>query len=232
MKQTMLLKLAPSPEQSNALLATMHACNSACNAIAETAFAERLANTFELQKVVYAEVRTQFGLSAQMAIRAISKVTEVYKRDKSIKPTFRPQGAITFDERMMSFKGVNTVSLLTVHGRILVPFRMGGYQESRLNHIKGQADLLYRNGVFFLAVTLDVPEPTPYDSPEALGVDLGIINLATASDGETFSGAQVEKVRARSHALRQRLQQRGTQSARRHLKKLSGKQARFQKNTN
>jgi len=56
------------------------------------------------------------------------------------------------------------VSLLTLQGRVLVPFRVGGYQESRLDSIKGQADLLYRNGQFYLAVTLDVPEATPYDN--------------------------------------------------------------------
>src|SRR6266568_3971436 len=154
MKQTMLLKLAPSPEQSNALLATLHAFNAACNRIAETAFAQRLANKFELQKLVYADIRKEYGLSSQLTIRAISKVVDSYKRDKSIKPT------------------------------------------------------------------------------ETLGVDLGIVNLATDSTGETFSGEQVEKTRQRMHALRQRLQKRGTKSAKRHLKKLSGKEARFRKNTN
>lgn len=62
--------------------------------------------------------------------------------------------------------------------------------------------------------------------------DLGIVSLATDSDGESFSGEAVEKVRKRHQALRQRLQKRGTKSAKRHLKKLSGKEARFRKNTN
>ena len=228
----MLLKLAPSPEQSTALLDTMHAFNDACNAIAETAFAEHLANKFELQKLVYGEARTQYGLSSQLAIRAISKVVDSYKRDKSIKPTFRREGAVTYDERVMSFKGLNTVSLLTTQGRVLVPFRVGGYQTSRLDQIKGQADLLYRKGIFSLAVTLDVPTPEPQETTDTLGVDMGIVNIATDSTGETFSGEAIEKNRQRHHALRQRLQQRGTKSAKRHLKKLSGKQARFQKNTN
>ncbi|HEV2663062.1 MAG TPA: transposase [Ktedonobacteraceae bacterium] len=87
-------------------------------------------------------------------------------------------------------------------------------------------------GTFFLAVTLDVPTPTPAPADGTLGVDLGIVNLATDSTGETFSGHAVEQNRKRMHSLRQRLQQRGTKSAKRHLKKLSGKQARFQKNTN
>lgn len=115
-----------------------------------------------MQKVVYAGVRKQFGLSSQLAIRAISKTVEAYKRDKSIKVSFRREGAITYDERVMSFKGLNEVSLLTLSGRVLVPFRIGGYQESRLDQIKGQADLLLKQGTFYLAVTLDVPSPDPF----------------------------------------------------------------------
>ena len=46
-------------------------------------------------------------LPAQLAIRAISKTTDAYKRDKSIQPTFRPEGAIVYDERVMSFKGID-----------------------------------------------------------------------------------------------------------------------------
>ncbi len=232
MKQTMLLKLAPSPEQSNALLETVHAFNDACNAIANVAFAEQLANKFELQKLVYADIRKRYGLSSQLTIRAISKVVDSYKRDKSIQPTFKREGAVTYDERVMAFKGLTEVSLLTLQGRVLIPFRMGGYQQSRLDAIKGQADLLSRKGTWYLAVSLDVPTPTPDEPDSTLGVDLGIVNLATDSTGETFSGKQVEKTRQRMHALRQRLAKRGTKSAKRHLKKLSGREARFRKNTN
>ncbi len=132
----------------------------------------------------------------------------------------------------MAFKGIDTVSLLTLSGRVLVPFRFGAYQQSRMDTIKGQADLLYRNGTFYLAVTLEMPEPTPDTPDSTLGVDLGIINLATDSEGESFSGEAVEKNRKRHHALRQRLQKRGTRNAKRHLKKLSGKEARFKRNTN
>lgn len=233
MKQTMLLKLAPTTEQHQALLETMHAFNEAANYVAEVAFDEKSANKFALQKLVYGELRTTYKLPSQLAIRCISKAVEAYKRDKSIKPSFRPEGAIVYDPRVMSFKGLNEVSLLTLSGRVLVPFRIGGYQQSRMDAIKGQADLLYRNGTFYLAVTLDVPTPTP-DEPEGgtLGVDLGIVNIATDSEGESFSGEAVEQNRKRMHALRQRLQKRGTKSAKRHLKKLSGREARFKRNTN
>ncbi len=232
MKQTMLLKLIPTGPQHQALLETMHAFNEACNYVASIAFAEKTANKFALQKLVYGELRTTYTLAAQLAIRAISKVSEAYKRDKSIQPTFKPESAVVYDERVMSFKGLLSVSLLTLHGRVLVPFQVGGYQQSRMDAIKGQADLIYRKGTFYLAVTLDVPEPPPDETRSTLGVDLGIVNLAVDSDGDTFSGEHVEKNRQRMNALRQRLQKRGTKSAKRHLKNLSGQEARFKKNTN
>jgi putative transposase len=232
MKQTMLLKLTPTSEQHQALLDTMHAFNAACNYVAGVAFVEKMANKFALQKLVYGELRTTYKLAAQLAIRAISKASEAYKRDKSIQPIFKPEGAIVYDERVMGFKGLLSVSLLTLSGRVLVPFQVGAYQQARLESIKGQADLLYRKGTFYLAVTLDFAEPVPAAPDGTLGIDLGIINLATDSEGETFSGDQVEQVRRRHQALRERLQKCGTKSAKRHLKKLSGKERRFRKNTN
>jgi putative transposase len=232
MKQTMLLKLNPTEEQHRALLDTMHAFNAAANYVAEIAFSEKTANKFALQKLVYGELRTTYKLAAQLAIRCISKTSEAYKRDRSIQPTFRPEGAIVYDERVMSFKGLLSVSLLTLHGRVLVPFQVGEYQQARMDSIKGQADLIYRKSTFYLAVTLEVPTPEPDNVSGILGIDLGIVNLATDSEGESFSGKAVEKVRQRHTALRQRLQKRGTKSAKRHLKKLSGKERRFRTNSN
>ena len=106
MKQTMLLKLAPTTEQHQALLETMHAFNEAANYVASIAFAEKTADKFSLQKLVYGELRTTYKLPAQLAIRCISKASEAYKRDKSIQPQFKPEGAVVYDPRVMAFKGI------------------------------------------------------------------------------------------------------------------------------
>ena len=71
----------------------------------------------------------------------------------------------------------------------------------------------------------------PYDPEGWLGVDLGVVHLAVDSDGDTFSGAQVEAQRRWYAARRRILQSVGTQSAKRRLKQLKGRQARFQKDT-
>src|SRR5947209_20221501 len=119
----------------------MQTVNQAANYVAQVAAARHSANKFELQKLVYGELRTTYKLPAQLAIRCISKASEAYKRDKSIQPAFRPEGAIIYDPRVMAFKGIETVSLLTLSGRVLVPLLFGAYQPALLDAIKRQADL-------------------------------------------------------------------------------------------
>ncbi len=65
-----------------------------------------------------------------------------------------------------------------------------------------------------------------------IGIDLGIVNLATTDDGETYSGAQVEQIREKRALRRKRLQAVGTKNSRRRLRQLAGKQHRFQKDVN
>ena len=238
MQQTLLVKLAPTPDQHAALVRTLETFNTACNAIAVVAFQERCSNKIALQRLVYYDIRERFGLSSQMTIRAISKVSEAYKRDKKVQPSFRPHGAMVYDERICSFSRIDRVSLLTLDGRVEVPFRFGAYAEGMLARKRGQADLLYRKGTFFLAITVDAPEPTPTDTDDFLGVDLGIIQLATTSDGEFLNHAtgpkhsHVNQVRARYSRFRQKLQKTGTKSAKRLLRKRSGREQQFAKDVN
>jgi IS605 OrfB family transposase len=229
MKTTLQVKLLPSLGQHTALLETMHAFNAACTWIAEYAFQQRCASKFQLQKVLYYEVRQRFGLSAQLTIRAIAKTVEAYKRDKSQQIAFRPDGAVVYDERIMAFHGLEEVSLTTLHGRELIPIQMGDYQRVQFHRARGQADLVLVKGRFFLLMTLDTPEEPPMVPERFLGVDLGIVNLATDSDGTSYSGEDVEVVRQRAMAHRETFQRTGTRRAKRHLKAMAGIQAKFQR---
>ncbi len=97
----------------------------------------------------------------------------------------------------------------------------------------GGADLVWRRGVYFLHVTQSQEAPAlGCDDGQHLGVDLGIVNLATDSEGQTFSGEAIRKARKRYHKRRQTLQKVGTKSAKRRLKQNSGRERRFQTDTN
>lgn len=232
MRLTMQLKLLPTTEQADAMVRTMERFNAACDALAVVAFKNRCANKVELQRLAYHDIRRDFGLGAQMTVRAIAKVVEVYKRDKDIQPTFRPHGAIIYDQRILSWKGSDRVSILTNDGRQIMPWVCGAYQRAQLDRVRGQADLIYRDGMFFLHVTIDVGDVPEGDPTEYLGVDLGQRNIAADNDGETFCGALNASLRRRHFRLRRRLQKKGTRSAKRLLRARRRKEARFASDLN
>jgi putative transposase len=232
MKLTVQVKLLPTPEQAKQLLATMKAFNKAATRAARVGFDAGVFSPPSIQKLCYRELRERFSLSAQMAVRAIGKAAEVFRRDKAVCPEFRPTGAMTYDERILSWKGIDKVSILTLAGRALIPFVCGEYQRGRLDRLKGQADLVYRDNTFYLYATIDTPEDAALEVKDFVGVDLGIVNLATDSTGETFSGAAVDRNRKRRATARKQYQRRGTKAAKRRLKRMAGRQRRFQTWTN
>jgi len=232
MKQTLMIKLAPTPEQHQALLETMERFNEACNYASDKAFNTQTFGQYYLHHMVYRYLREHYGLSAQMAVRAIAKVSESYKADRKVAHSFKPHSAMVYDQRILSWKGLDRVSILTLNGRQIIPTRIGSYQEARIDRKVRQCDLILRDGAFYLAVVVDAPEADPDDPVGTLGVDLGVINLAVDSDGGFYSGKAVDKVREKIDTLKAKLQSRGTKSAKRHLRKLSGRESRFRCSVN
>jgi IS605 OrfB family transposase len=233
MKLTLQTQLLPERDHAARLRATVERFNEAADWLAGKAFEAKVSNKIVLQRLHYADLRGRFGLSAQMAVRCIAQVCEAYKRDKARRPHFRKHAAMPFDQRMMSFKGADRVSLLALDGRVIVPFVMGKYQAEKFTHAKGQADLVLRqDGRWFLLVTVDLPEGAPTPTTDFLGVDLGVANIATNSDGTAYSGDAVEKVRRRHNLQRKRLQRKGTKGAKKKLVRLAKKEARFRKHEN
>jgi IS605 OrfB family transposase len=91
---------------------------------------------------------------------------------------------------------------------------------------------MYRDGLFYLAVGVEVPEPPPLPPDDWLGVDLGIVHIEADSDGQTYSGGHLNGLRRRHAKLRHRLQNTGTKSAKRLLKKRRRKESRFAADVN
>jgi transposase len=73
----------------------------------------------------------------------------------------------------------------------------------------------------------ETPETVATD--EVVGVDLGIASPAVDSRGSKYGSEHWQEIEDRTFELRRRLQSKGTKSAKRHLKKLSGRQRRLRK---
>ncbi len=223
----------PDAEQAICLKAMTTRFNAAADWIAGELFAREVSNKIEAQRLLYREIRERFELSAQTAILCIHRACEAYRRDKSVRPRFRKDAAITYDVRTMSFKGIDKVSLLTLDGRIIVPMVVTGYQAERIAHPKGQCDLLRaKDGKWFVFVTVDLPDGSPIEPDDFIGVDLGIANIATDSDGNRHSGQDVERVRRKHNLQRKRLQRRNTQGAKKKIRRMKDKEARFRRHQN
>jgi IS605 OrfB family transposase len=242
MKLTLQIQLHPDKEQAEKMRQTIRRFNEAATWLAGEAFKLQTANKIKLQQIYYDDLRLRFGLSAQMTVRCIAQTCEAYRRDKKIQPKFRATAAMPLDQRLMSFKGIDRVSILTLQGRLLVPFVMGAYQRERFTNSIGQSDLVCRkDGKWFLLATVDLADKTPTPQTDFLGVDMGTVQLATDSDGKHFDGADVEAIRLHYINKRAQLQRKATnriksgkrpKSIRRKLKALSSRERRFKKDTN
>jgi IS605 OrfB family transposase len=111
---------------------------------------------------------------------------------------------------------------------------LGAYQKQLLEGRKPTSAMLVerRDGTFFLHVQLTDEAPEAMESEGVIGVDMGVKNLATTDDGETFSGEHVEEVRRKYQRIRKTCQERGTKSAKRKLRKARMKESGFRRDTN
>src|SRR4051812_16572331 len=122
MKLVIQLHLLPTPGQRADLLTTMERFNAAATYAARVGFEAKVYGQVKIHHLAYREIRQRFGLTAQMAVRAIGKAVECFQRDKTRCPVFRKRSAICYDQRVLSFKGSTEVSLWAMTGRLRIPF--------------------------------------------------------------------------------------------------------------
>ncbi|WP_326830244.1 transposase [Streptosporangium sp. NBC_01810] len=254
MKLVVQVKLLPDAATEAALRETLTLCNRAANHASRRAFDTGTKNKTSLQRLVYGDLKAM-GLSAQPAIHITRKVAGAYatlkanlkaanhgpngstRRTKAeSKPIrFRKDAAQPYDDRCLSWQyDARTISIWTARGRFgRIPFACSPEQMKLLTaYRKGESDLVFRGGSWYLYATCEVPEPETFEPEGFLGVDLGIANIATTSDGIAHAGKHLNQVRHRNRRLRRRLQSKGTKAAKRLLRKISGREARFAADTN
>jgi putative transposase len=240
------LKLHTSPEEFAALRQTQLAYRDALNAVSRYAFEHgKMSNQQALQRATYDNIRRTHHLPAQMACNVPRQVGATYKAlwtkvkqnaalRKAGKTKKRYKGldaapkyiapTLTYNyQRDYSFKTEQRVSILSLQGRVILPYE--GYQKhvALIQHgaAIGAAKLWYDkpHKQFYLLVSLEVEaaDPTPETHKYVVGVDVGMRYLAVSSTtkGEcTFYSGKSIVPKANHYArLRKRLQKKGTRSA-------------------
>lgn len=233
MQLTAPVKLLPTPAQASALRETLAAALAAAAAVSAYAWEHRCFGQWSLHHACYRRAREEFGLGAQLAVRVIGLVAQSYRADRRCLHRFAPSSAVPFDSRILRWDlARRQVSLWTLRGRVNIPFVCGERQLALLQGQRGESDLYCRGSDFYLSCACQVALPEPQAVEEYLGVDLGLVNIATDSDGTIYSGATVNGLRHRHRRLRQKLQAKGTKSARRLFKQRRHKETRFAADVN
>ena len=225
MKLTAKVRLKPTDEQAELLLDTLQEANAACNDISAWAFETKTFRQFAIHKGCYHRIKGSFNLSAQVVVRAISKVADSYKLEKKVQRTYRKYGATAYDSRILRYLfDKRQVSIWTVQGRQKIDYLTGKHHAKLLEYQQGESDLAYIKGKFYLLATVDIPDTEEESFDDVIGADLGIKNILTDSDGEIYEGKDLNALRKKREKTRASLQSKGTRGAKKVLKRISGRE--------
>lgn len=263
MKLTTQLKISfPDPSLRQSLLHTLETANAACNYISQVAFDNQAFDRIKLHNLVYKNVRDKFNLPAQLTARCIGKVKDAYKstraqlrsenhRRRTLNRRLTKQnkkliglaelrvikfskwGSMPYDDRNLTFKPDNSISIGTLDGRIRCDLIGGDYNLNLLQYRKGESDLSFRDGQFYLNVTCEIQDGELFLAEDYLGIDRGIRNIAVDSDGVKYGhGRYLRRRRYQYCQVRAQLQSKKTKSAKRRLRMRRRKERRFATDVN
>lgn len=237
---TVKCKMNLTDEQRLVIDKTMGAFAAACNDALEVGREAGTTSNVKIHDRCYYDLRQDHGLPANLAVRAIARAAGILKVKQRRHSTVRPT-SIDYDARTFSFKEADwSISLSTVEGRQKpIELDIGDYQRELLEGRKPKSAVVFKKRIngewtYYVGIHIDVEEPPPDldDNHAWIGVDLGIVQLATLDDGTSFSGEEVDRVRDRYNRTRASLQSKGTKGANRVLRRLRGRERRFQQSVN
>jgi putative transposase len=239
-QRTVRLKLRPTPEQVPILRATLAQYTACFNAVAVHGWSRGIRNGVQLHRDTYYPLRaTQPTLPSQLVCAARVRATEAVKaaldRQKKGRPVRCPRSRsapIRYDARSYRVtRERDAVTLATVAGRQHVPFRSRERHHRQLAVATAfdSADLLERRSGFWLYLTVTLPDVPFEDAGAVVGIDLGLDRPAVASNNTFHGPRRWRAIERRTFRLRRQLQAKGTPSARRRLRRLGSKVARFRR---
>jgi IS605 OrfB family transposase len=250
LRRTAITRHILTHEQKQLLDATINEWKTACNTSSQTGWEHGETRKTYLQDLAYGAVLEETRLGSQHAIlathqaaAALSGVEEINELDEEYK-TSRPEftaETVKYDTRTMTMFDDGTVSLATVATRIrcdlALPDDEDGYQHQYLNDEDWElteSTLSRRDGDYYLHLGFRKPKPEKQveqqgddEDRTVLGVDLGIVNIATTSTAYFASGRELRHRHREFERIRGNLQQTGTQSAHRTIQQMSGRESRY-----
>lgn len=235
--QTARLRLTLESEHGEQFVDTDRQYADAFNSVAKVAWDAERINPNEIHKATYYPLRKRLTLPSQLVISARMKAIEAVKSAKALKKLGRAvscpktlSAGIRFDARTYKLNWkTGEVRLTLIGGRIKARVKFDPHSERFRGLKTGSAEVIRTKKGWFLHVTVSRDVPEPVSTNKVIGVDRGIRKPAVTSDGNFLGKASWRAIEERLLSLRRRLQAKGTQSAKRHLKRLGSHLGRFRR---
>src|SRR5882672_1095401 len=228
---TLKIKLETTEAVSRSLSETQKSYVVALNHTSQLAFEKKVFNSVALHHITYQDMRALTKLPANLVCSARNVVAEAYKRDKEKHHRWKQTAAMRYDARTLTVKiDREYVTLTTLEGRARASLILSDYHRQYIDgtwEIEPTATVSRRSKVWYLhlIVTKDIPDS---QSEAVIGVDSGIVRIATVNTGKTFKGGTIKQTRERRFKQRRDLQsaRHKSRNQRRLLKRLAGKEKR------
>ncbi|MQY66255.1 MAG: IS200/IS605 family element transposase accessory protein TnpB [Clostridia bacterium] len=242
MRRTLKCKIRLSPEDKQKALDCMRVYSSCCNELMNIAIKNRLFTRYKLHYLAYHNIRKKYNLSSQLVVTAMWKVIETlrsrYKNHSKTVPEFGIYSSVRLNyPRNFSIKW-SEISFSIINGRVKT-IVVGAYDKLRDEFLNGlwqitESHISYdkHKDIFYFNLGLKRETPQLRIIKNPIGIDLGIKRIAVTSTNNFFSNKRALYLKHKYDYLRSKLQQCGTKSAKRHLKKLAKRIRNFQKTVN
>ncbi len=237
--RTVVFPIYPTEEQKEILLETLNLYSEAWKHCIDVAWCMEKLSAVELHNATYRELKESLGLKSQYLCSARNRAVEnvkamraLQKRDNKISKPVANLVPIRLDARTLSFdKPRKTASVATQQKRIKIPL-IWHKQALRYRDWDCKAGEIGIDGKdrWVLRLIFEKGSVKPERTENIVGIDRGIRHAVVSSDNRFFGKPEWMEHDRKILSLRSQLQSKGTKSAKKHLKKLAGRQKRFKEN--
>jgi IS605 OrfB family transposase len=239
MQRTIRVQLNPSHAQAESLAETSRLFTSAFNQAVRLGWEAGIANATKLHYLVYYPIRFDHpSLVSDLINTARAKASEVLRSAFELR--MKPNAKVRMPHSDACPPRYNvhtyrvdwescTVRMSTATGRQTIRFTIPDYSAKWAGYPTDTADLLFRHGGWWLHIVVTVPAPEITPTEQVTGVDLGIVRPAVTSNHRFLGKRAWKAIEGKLFHLKRALQKKGTRSAKRHLKRVRFRQARFRR---
>jgi putative transposase len=236
MQRTIRIHLTPSPIQADALAETSRQFTAAFNQFVKLGWSNGVSNATKLHFLAYYAVRDALpDLNSNLANTARSKAAEALRSAFALRKQARkvsmPQSSSCPPRYNLHTYRVDwesrTVRMSLIGGRQTIRFSVPDDAANYAGYPADTADLVKRDGSWWLHVVVTIPAPQIESSDQVVGVDLGINRPAVTSNNAFLGRRRWKAIEGRYFKLTRALQKKGTKSAKRHLCKAKRRRSRF-----